>query len=345
MRRVRNAPPRRALPNDLLSRSEEEAARRLALKALSAARSAELRLDDRYDREALHDFRVAVRRLRSVLRAYKVQLQDAVRGKDRRKLRTIQRATGAGREAEVALKWLTKQQASLEPEHLAGLNWLSGTLLDRRRRCSEDLDAEVRASFRQTTAELEERLAIMRTEHNLLAERPEHTFATCAADLTEAHANDLMSILGQMATLEDNVRLHDGRIAGKRLRYLLEPLRPYMNEAQKVVKRTKQLQDVLGDLNDVHVLMNEIDVSLRDSMRQRSNRIRASLQAGDVVRAKREASMSEWAGLVELHSRLTDERRSLIAKLRDQWLAADLESLVTHARDLADRLRLLDRSN
>ena len=123
-------PPRRTtLPDDLLDRSDEEAARRLALKAVAAARAAERRLDDRSDPEALHDFRVAVRRLRSLLRAYKPQLESAVRQKDRRRLRDIQRATGGGREAEVALEWLTKQQRDLAPEHLAGLNWLSAKLL------------------------------------------------------------------------------------------------------------------------------------------------------------------------------------------------------------------------
>ena len=73
---------RHALPDDLLSRSEEEGARRLALKALSAARAAERRLDDRSDPEALHDFRVAIRRLRSLLRAYKPQLESSIRKKE-----------------------------------------------------------------------------------------------------------------------------------------------------------------------------------------------------------------------------------------------------------------------
>lgn len=314
----------------------------MALKSLAAAKAAERRLDDRFDREALHDFRVSIRRLRSLLRAYRPQLHGAVRPKERKRLRAIQRATGGGREAEVALEWLTKQHADLAPEQLAGLNWLSALLLERRRKCAEDLDTKVRASFRRTAEKLEERLAIMRSEQNLLAEQPHVTFARTLGNLTEAHATDLLMNLGQIASLDHAAQLHEARITAKRLRYLLEPIRAYADKAQSVVKRSKRLQDVLGDLNDVHVLMREIDESFEDSMQQKAGRVRESVRRGDIERARREASVSEWAGLVELHDRLDKERRDLIGQLRDRWLGGDLNALVARARDLAQHLRTLD---
>ena len=340
----RPEPKRRStLPDDLLFRSDEEAARRLALKCVAAARTAERRLDDPSDREALHDFRVSIRRLRSLLRAYRPQLDAAVRPKDRKRLRAIQQATGGGREAEVALEWLTKQHGDLAPEHLAGLNWLSAILLERRRQCAEDLDDKVRAAFRRTAEKLEERLAVMRSEHNLLAEHPHVTFARSLANLTEAHATDLLMNLGQIMSMEHVEQLHEARITAKRIRYLLEPIRAYANEAQSVVKRSKRLQDLLGDLNDVHVLMREIDQSFEASMQKKAVRVRDSLRAGDIERARREASVSEWAGLVELYDRLDKERRELIAQVRDRWLGGDLDILVAKARDLAHQLRAQDQ--
>lgn len=338
------AKPRKAkrpstLPDDLLFRSDEEAARRLALKSLAAARAAERRLDDRFDREALHDFRVAIRRLRSLLRAYKPQLDSAVRVKDRRRLRDIQRATGGGREAEVALEWLTKQHSSLAPEHLAGLNWLSALLLERRRHCAEALDTELRTNFRRSAQKLEERLAIMKSEQNLLSDQRHSTFARTLANQVEAQATDLLVNLGQIVSLEHTEQLHDSRIVAKRIRYLLEPLRAFADGAQSVVKRSKKLQELLGDLNDVHVLMQEIDQSFEASMQHKAVHLRDSLRRGDVDRARREAAVSEWAGLVELYSRLEKERRELIATLRDRWLGGDLDTLVARSRDLAQELR------
>lgn len=340
----RDSTRRSALPDDLLFRSDEEAARRLALKSLHAARSAERRLDDRFDREALHDFRVSIRRLRSLLRAYRPQLETAIRAKDRKRLRAIQRATGGGREADVALEWLMKQQGDLAPEHLAGLNWLSALLLERRRKCAEDLDGKVRSEFRRMAEKLEERLAVMHSEHNLLAEEPHPTFARTLANLTEAYATELLVNLGEIASMEHAEQLHQSRIVAKRLRYLLEPVRAYAEGTQAVVKRSKRLQEVLGDLNDVHVLMQEIDQSFEASMRHKATRVRDSLRRGDFERAKREASVSEWAGLVELYTRLEKERRELIVQIRDRWLGGALDNLVAKARDLAHDLRVMDQA-
>ncbi len=277
------------------------------------------------------------------MRAYRPQLETAVRSKDRKRLRAIQQATGGGREAEVALEWLAKQHADLEPAHLAGLNWLSALLLERRRNCAEALDAELRTNFRRTAEKLEERLAVMRSEQNLLSEQPHVTFARTLANQIEAHATDLLVNLGQIASMEHIEQLHEARIVAKRIRYLLEPVRAYVDGAQSVVKRSKRLQELLGDLNDVHVLMLEIDQSFEGSMQQKAGRLRDCLRRGDVERARREASVSEWAGLVELYGRLDAERRELIGTLRDRWLGGDLDSLVARARDLAQELRVADR--
>ena len=262
-----------------------------------------------------------------------------MRQKDRRRLRDIQRATGGGREAEVALEWLTQQQDSLAPEHLAGLNWLSGTLMARRRECENALDEELRDAFRGLADRLEQRLALMKSERNLLDENAHVSFAETLADRMDRQAGDLLADLGQIARMDDAAQLHDARIMSKRLRYLLEPVRGHVNEAQPIVKRCKRLQEVLGDLNDVHVLMDEIHRAFEASLQHKAARIRSSLSAGDIERARRDASMLEWAGLVELFGRLDTERRMLIGKIRDRWLDADLDALVQRTRDLANELR------
>ena len=62
----------------LLDRPAAEAARLLALRLLDDAASARLRLSHPEDPEALHAFRVAIRRLRSSLRAWADVLQEGV---------------------------------------------------------------------------------------------------------------------------------------------------------------------------------------------------------------------------------------------------------------------------
>src|ERR1700680_2117802 len=88
---------------EILERSPEEGARRLALAYLDQAAAALPRLADPEDGEALHDLRVALRRLRGCLESYADQLGDSVPKKLARRLRRLARATGPGRAAQVAI--------------------------------------------------------------------------------------------------------------------------------------------------------------------------------------------------------------------------------------------------
>src|SRR5947209_17918526 len=60
--------------------------------------------------EALHDFRVAVRRVRSWLGAFKPWLKNDVSRKKRRNLSRTAEATRETRDAAVHLEWLRKEQ-------------------------------------------------------------------------------------------------------------------------------------------------------------------------------------------------------------------------------------------
>ena len=64
-----------ALPPDVLQRPVNEIIHRVALAFLDEARAGCVRLRDPDDETALHDFRVAIRRLRSTLSTWK----DALR--------------------------------------------------------------------------------------------------------------------------------------------------------------------------------------------------------------------------------------------------------------------------
>src|SRR4029077_7708184 len=89
-------------------RPAEEGARLVALRQLDAVRAALARAGDPSDEEAIHDVRVALRRLRSSLAAYRPLLDaDAAR-------RGLERAgrlagqMGDARDAEVRLAWLER---------------------------------------------------------------------------------------------------------------------------------------------------------------------------------------------------------------------------------------------
>ena len=92
-----------ALPPDVLQRPVNEIIHRVAYGFLDEARAGCVRLGDPNDETALHDFRVAIRRLRSTLGTWREALRGTIKKKHRRVLRDVQRATGGGRDAEVAI--------------------------------------------------------------------------------------------------------------------------------------------------------------------------------------------------------------------------------------------------
>ena len=85
-------PTNMTLPFDILHRTPEEAARRIVLGFLDQGRETAGRLLDPEDDEALHDFRVAVRRTRSALRAWRRELKGSTRRKDERGLKRLRMA-------------------------------------------------------------------------------------------------------------------------------------------------------------------------------------------------------------------------------------------------------------
>ncbi|MDF1700622.1 MAG: CHAD domain-containing protein [Planctomycetota bacterium] len=113
-----------ALPEDILVRPPVEIAQRVALRFLDEARACRVRLADPADDTALHDFRVAVRRMRSTLSTWRDILAATMRRKDRRRLRDVQHATGSGRDAEVALEWLEPQVDDIPADARPGFDWL-----------------------------------------------------------------------------------------------------------------------------------------------------------------------------------------------------------------------------
>jgi CHAD domain-containing protein len=247
--------------DDLLDRRPEEGARLVALDLVADVDAAGARLAAGNDTEALHDFRVAIRRLRSTVRAYRPWLRGGVRPKDERRLRKLSRATTAARDAEVHLEWLEAQRSALAPRDQAGLAWLTARLAARR---ADVGGAVLLRRWQRAGGRLRRRL--LRFEVRLDAEaedRPPPAVRDVLAPLVLDQLEALGRRLARVRGAADEGRAHRARIDGKRLRYLLEPLRgnPHA-DASRAVKQLKGLQDVLGDLHDSHVLAADVAAAL-----------------------------------------------------------------------------------
>lgn len=322
----------------LLSRSPEEGARRLALGFLDEAQAALPRLADPDDTEGLHDFRVALRRLRSVLRSYRDTLSGSVPKKLARRLRRLAGATNPGRDAEVQLEWLAEAGRQLSWGRRPGLAWLAERLEEQKQEAYGAIHEGLAADFAELAAALRRRLSVY--EVSLLsAGEAAPTFASETARILDRQAEELAAHLALVESEDDVEEAHEARIAGKRLRYLLDPLSAELPEADKLVKRLKKLQDLLGELHDAHVLEETLEGAVEEAAAERARHLFALTLAGATaseLRAARRRALEP--GLLALAQANRARRDRLFAEMRDGWLDGKAQGFLADVAALTDRL-------
>ena len=310
-----------ALPLEILNRPATQSVRLIARGYLDAAAAGARRMDDANDAEALHDFRVALRRLRTTLRAYRAELQDSVRPKLYRRLGDIADETNRVRDADVALAWLRPLKPELSARERVGWRWLIERIEGRRtKRIEHDL-AEARRAFRGSERRLRKRLAVYRQALQPDDAAPDRPFAVVARATVLAQAQQLDQILTAVRA-PDDPEVHRARIAAKRLRYLLEPLTEAVPATAGIVARLRALQDRLGELHDVLELERAVRAGVESVAAERAIRLFdvaiSDHPTPEAVRVARRRDPKP--GLVAVARRLRVQRTSRFAELRANGL-------------------------
>jgi CHAD domain-containing protein/CYTH domain-containing protein len=291
----------------LLDEDELRGARIVALTLLRDAAAEHTRLLETPDREALHDFRVAVRRLRTWLRAQKGALEGSVPRAARRDLRRVARATNASRDAEVFAEWLESTRATLKPSHKTGANWLLAQVTSRKEKADARAMDQLSERFTRARELLEDRLQFYRQVHHLENGRHVTPFGGEMATLIRIHSIALSRRLDRVRDPRDADEAHRGRIAGKRLRYLLEPVAPHVAGGREAVAQLKLLQDTLGDFHDAHVWLDALRTHHERQGREESRLLARVDIADDAIRPPR--ANRQRAGLMAIAEAL--RRRAL----------------------------------
>jgi CHAD domain-containing protein len=191
------------------------------------------------DADAVHDMRVATRRLRSTLRSFRGlwdrERVDALRAE----LKWLADQLGAVRDGQVMAARLR------DAVHAEPMTLIVGPVEARIR---ERLDTETAEGFQHLCAALDsDRYA------RLLAELDDlDVGATKNKGWVRRRVRKAVRRADRM--LDDGHDLHEARKAYKRARYAVEVLQPESGKpARRLVKRLKALQDVLGTHQDTVV--------------------------------------------------------------------------------------------
>lgn len=316
-----------------LSDSAQDAACLIIEGFLEEARAGWKRLDDPADSEALHDFRVALRRLRSTERAFRPFVDEVIGRKLRKRIKAVASATGPARDAEVQLAWLDSQRDLIKSHERPGFQWLYRRLRERADEEYAHVREHTKKEFERVYERLKQRLALPRSH-----EGP--PYGVVAAGLIREATAELAEHLGRVHGESDESEVHQARIAGKRIRYLLEPLRDELEQGKALVKELKGLQDLLGELHDIQVLGEELRQAAEEAGAGRFVQLidlslRCAPADPELEGARRR---DERAGLMGLARELHDRRQDLFARLLAMLEGGDAQTLIDHLGQAAERL-------
>ncbi|MEO6697262.1 MAG: CHAD domain-containing protein [Gammaproteobacteria bacterium] len=301
------------LPGNLLNLPIKAAARLIALAHVEEVRQTRQRLDDPKDHEALHDFRVSLRRLRSCLRAYKPYLKKSLSKTMRRQLRELAAATRTSRDLEVQLAWLHKQYSRLGARQRIGARNLIQQLEDRKALADRELHRYIMAIFNPLKTKLSQRLSIYTATVSLHQASPEPTYTQVTAERILELGQASQRHFAKIHSITNQQEAHQARIAGKRLRYLLEPAAETLEGGAMLIEQLKSLQDLLGDMHDAQTLIKELAVA----------------------KQQWSGESQEIHGLTALVNRLSKLTQQAFTKLKADWLDEHGKDFFTKLHDIA----------
>jgi CHAD domain-containing protein len=223
------------------------------------------------DIEALHDMRVASRRLREALEIFQFCFPPKIYNRLYERVRRITRALGQARNADVAVDFFIKLLAeSLELIEQISLQDILRRLAKqqarRRAEMQNELDKVQPASLAPRFEKAFDHLATI----PLSRQRGSRTALQLARRLLAPRLREVFACRRLIKDENDAEGLHNLRIAVKKLRYAIETLDFAAGEHVKEnLKFFKKLQTVLGELHDRDVFL-EITQQRLDKLQKQS---------------------------------------------------------------------------
>ncbi len=205
------------------------------------------------DSEFLHDYRIAVRRTRSLIGQMKKLIPVEETQFFQNELKWLGSITGPVRDLDV---YLLKRQEyrSMLPKHLhQGLdNFFDDLAIERIKRLDDMRDGLTSARYQQFMAAW---IRFLDGKDGTTWQMGDEYCQPHAVKLIRKRLTKILKDGGKIQSITPDAQLHRLRIQGKKLRYLLEFYRSFFMEKEVdfFLKQLKRVQNNLGDFNDISV--------------------------------------------------------------------------------------------
>ncbi|HTD91373.1 MAG TPA: CHAD domain-containing protein [Burkholderiales bacterium] len=242
------------------------------------------------DPEYLHQIRVTVRRLRAILSLYSEPLGRRARKSVDRELKWLAHALGPARDSHVFMHdiWPPLRDVLDHGQWVETLN--AEWLVQRRRNARVAHRALSSQRYRRMMHELEQWFSAQRwlelatAGERMAWTRRARAFARRELEYRAEHVRGYGRSLGDL----DPEALHRLRIEIKKLRYMMDALSSLFKRARvkKMLDALSNLQEILGELNDVAVAVQKIGETLPKKKSADLTQLRRQIADWQVLRTK-----------------------------------------------------------
>ena len=261
----------------------------------------------RFDPDALHDFRVALRRMRSVCKNFDAE-HRILHKKTTRRIRRLAHTTNRARDMDITIDWVQNTRSRLTKRDQASADFLLAYLKHEQQTIQMELQDTLQPYFKKLKKRVLHDLNSKRSRHQLspadYASRTEELLAEIKQGVMLYHKEYSSSSRATDKCIET---LHQTRIVIKRIRYLLETPRP-QSLTEGLIRDLKILQDTLGTLNDRQIIIALIEPLLAPHPPAKKNGDPAVPQS------------SRQQGLKKLLILAASERDHLLKEINPRWL-------------------------
>jgi len=280
-----------------------ETTRRLAAASLDICRRCESGIIDDVDTEFLHDYRVGLRRVRSLLKLVKDTYPADITRQVLTQLGLAARRTNRLRDLDVYLlkrdEYLSHAPPDLTGALAAMFDELQAERMTHQQAVAEHLGSNTYRTMMEQVADVFEE-----TKWWPVTLNSHVTVQSLAGRVIQKRYKKICRMIDCITPESPDVQVHDVRLNAKKLRYLLEFFGDiFPRDALRLLtRRLKKLQGVLGTFNDLAVQQQ----SLREYVRRKN---------GEQIPSE-ELVLGVGSLLGTLHRQQVEVRRDLNHRLR-----------------------------